>query len=116
MEQTQESNLVLWIVAMLAAIFAVRGVVRFDVNEWLRDRRKLKAATAMNLCPHVRTVKVDDGIELHSTFISPPGTVAWQCQRCKTITHDEGWIDANTKYWLEHPHELGERFDKLHKM
>ena len=32
-----------WLVALIATIVAFRGNVHFDLNEWLRDRRKLKA-------------------------------------------------------------------------
>ena len=29
-----------WAVALIASVVAIRTTIRFDVNEWLRDRRK----------------------------------------------------------------------------
>ena len=112
----QEWSWVLWIVVILAAIVVVRGTVRFDVNEWLRDRRKQKEENLKALCPHVRPDHVDGELGLRSTFLSPAGTLIWQCQQCGVTTHDQGWIDHNTRYWINHPDELTKRFRKITKL
>ena len=43
-----------WIAAFIAAVVAIRATVRFDLNEWLRDRRTQREENLRALCPHVR--------------------------------------------------------------
>ena len=109
-------NWLFWIAAFVAAIIAVRGIVRFDVNEWLRDRRKQKEESLRALCPHVKPIYVDDKPAMRSTFVSPSGTLGWQCQTCGTFTHDEASIDENTEYWLSNPRELTKRLKKRSRL
>ena len=97
------------IIGMLIAAVAVRGVVKFDVNQWLNDRQNRREENLRMLCPHVRTVDKDNSFELYSTFISPPGTRAYQCQRCGHITYDESGIDAQMQYWCANPNALIQR-------
>ena len=78
-----------WVIAVLVGVFAFKTKVQFDVNKWLKDRRKLKERKLRMLCPHVMPTTVDDGqLVVQSTYVSPTGTTAWQCQRCGDITHD----------------------------
>ena len=105
-----------WIAAFIAAIIAIRGTIRFDVNEWLRDKRKQKEENLRALCPHVRPIYSDGKPAMHSTFVSPSGTQAWQCQLCGAVTHDEVMIDENTKYWLSNPEELTKRFKRMSRL
>ena len=114
MEETW--NWIFWVAAFVAAIIAVRGIVRFDVNEWLRDRRKQKEENLWALCPHVQPSYVDGKPAMRSTFMSPSGTLGWQCQACGRFTHDEAWIDQNTEYWLCNPKELTKRIKKRSRL
>ena len=105
-----------WIFGFFAAAFAVRGSIKFDVNVWLNDRRKRIKDNLKAMCPHVRPF-VEDGInKMQSTFISPPGTAAWQCQRCGRVTYDTEEIELNCKYWAENPDDLAERNKKMEKL
>ena len=54
--------------ALLAAIVVFHATIRFDVNEWSRDRRKQKEDNLRNLCPHV-IVTQDGNISLQSTYV-----------------------------------------------
>ena len=104
-----------WLVAIVASLFLIRGTVRFDVNKWLENRREQKLDNIRALCPHMRVSFDGDRIMLNSTFVSPPGTTAWQCQVCGIITHDGGAVEASTKYWAENINELSKRNKKINK-
>ena len=42
-------------------VFAVRTTVRFDVNEWPRDRQARQETKVRAMCPHVTVYKDDAG-------------------------------------------------------
>ena len=110
------SSIIWFFVALVAAVVAVRATFRFDLNEWLRDRRERNKERAKALCPHVRLTTIDGEPAVQSTFMSPPGTVAWQCQQCGAITYDQAAIDESAYYWRKHPLELMERLKKIDKL
>lgn len=110
------SNWIGWIVALIATFFALRATVHFDVNEWLKDRRKHREENLRRLCPHVRTTLEDGKPAVQSTYISPPGTRAWQCQQCGHVTHDEEAIEQCSQYWANNPNELIENSKKMKKL
>ena len=68
------------------------------------------------LCTHVALANIDGRIEVRSTFISPFGTTAWQCQECYHVTHDTTWIKENTNYWASHPDEWLKRAKQIEKL
>ena len=105
-----------WLAALIAAAFAIRATVSFDLNEWLKDRRNQKKEQLRVLCPHVDATQQDGQPAVRSTFISPPGTVAWQCQDCGLVTHDRAWVEEQTAYWANNPNELVERMKKMDKL
>ena len=98
-----------WLAALIAGAFALRATVRFDLNEWLKSRRERKEEKVRSLCPHAYLAEEEGTIVVHSSFISPSGTLAWQCQRCGAVTHDEAATTANQRYWAKHPDELLKR-------
>lgn len=104
-----------WVAAGVASIVAIRGSVRFDVNEWLRDRRTRKKENLRALCPHARFADENGNWVLQSSYISPMGTLAWQCQQCGNVTHDRAGIDEALKYWAAHPKELIERQKEIER-
>ena len=84
----------------------------FWVNRYIIPKERAKG-----LCPHVTLLTNNHGKPaLRSTFISPPGTVAWQCQSCGAITYDKAWIDENTMCWLNNTRELMKRYKKITKL
>ena len=95
-----------WLLAGLATFVAFRTTVRFDVNEWLRDRRKQKEDNLRLLCPHARPVIENGTHAISSTYISPVGTTAWQCQMCGDVTHDRDEINDAASYWARHPDQF----------
>ena len=98
-----------WVAAGVASVVAIRGNVRFDVNEWLRDRRTRKKENLRALRPHARFVDENGKLVLPSSYISPPGTTACQCQECGDVTHDRAGIQEALNYWAARPQELQER-------
>ena len=104
------------IIGMLIAAVTVRGIVKFDVNQWLNDRRAQRLEKLTMLCPLVRIDVKGNTFEVYSTYISPPGTIAYQCQRCGHITHDGDAIDAQIRYWVENPSALMKRNKKMEKI
>ena len=105
-----------WVAALIAVVLTIRATVRFDLNEWLKDRHKQKREQLRFLCPHVVVSQQNGQPVVRSTFISPPGTVAWQCQRCGLITHDDAWVEEHTAYWANNPNELFKRIRKIEKL
>lgn len=68
------------------------------------------------LCPHHYIIKEGDEFKIASEFVSPPGMLAWQCQRCGRISHDEHKMDQGSKYWVKNPNELMERQKQIKKV
>ena len=105
-----------WVLAAGAAIFAVRTTVHFDVNEWLKERRSQQKEQLRSLCPHADVTYHDGQPAVRSTFISPPGTVAYQCQDCRLTTHNRAWVEEHAANWAKHPNELIERLKQIEKL
>lgn len=105
------------VLALSATVFAIRTTVRFDVNEWLRDRRKQREANLRAMCPHVTAFKDEEGrLVVQGTFVSPSGTTAWQCQLCGHVTHDGRLGDERARFYASNPQELVERQKKMEAM
>ena len=81
--------------------------VRFDVNEWMRDRHQRALERAKNLCTHTKIDFESDTIG--SWFRSPSGTTQWVCERCGLVALGEEFAHAQMAYWVNHPKEYVER-------
>lgn len=104
-----------WLGWLVAAVLTGALVFKFDLNEFLRERRKQQKERLRMLCPHVRMSDVDGQPAVRSTYISPPGTTAVQCQLCHHTTHDRAEIEENTKIWANNPAALIERVKLINK-
>ncbi len=109
-------NWIGWVLAFVATVFAIRATVRFDLNEWLNERRNQKKEQLRSLCPHVHGTYHEGQPAVRSTFISPPGTTAYQCQDCHYVTHDRAWVHENAEYWANNPVQLIERTKQIEKL
>lgn len=106
-----------WIVAAIAITIAIRANIHFDINEWQRDRRNRKIDNLRIMCPHVTMGFNDYGQPVvNSSFISPPGTTAYECQRCQFRTYDTESIEDMGSYWASHPKELIKREKQVQKL
>lgn len=105
-----------WGVAAVATVFAIKGSIQFDINQWMRDRRERKKEILRSLCPHVYMDCRNGKYVIRSAYISPIGTAAYQCQMCGHSTHDENAIDVEVKYWADNPKCLMQRIEKAKKL
>ena len=95
-----------WAVGLLGASLAIKGTIKFDVNEWLKERLRQKEENLRLLCPHARFTKENGGTGVHVAYVSPSGTLAWQCQMCGRVTHDSREVEQVGKYWAANPQAL----------
>ncbi len=109
-----------WIGWALAALFGgtllLKGEIKFDLNEWLKERRKHKEENIRLLCPHVQGFTENGERGLRSTYISPAGQTYWKCQQCGRITHDPNEVQENLKRWGKNPKAYLERIKLQNKL
>ena len=105
-----------WLVAVLVAIVAIRATFRFDLNQWLRDRRQSKEEHLRLLCPHVEVVEADGQTAIRSTYVSPAGTTAYQCQLCGAVTYDSSRGLEDAQFWASNPRALIRRHKKMRRL
>ena len=108
-----------WILAALAGTFAIKATIKFDINEWRKESRRIKIEQSRNLCPHVvlKPLGDDSGKWVsRSTYVKPAGTSLWTCQRCGDSTLDETALQEDVEYWASHRGEYERRMKKLVKL
>ena len=110
-----EINLLTVVVLVLFTILAGFVIVKIDLNKLLEMRHKRQKERCRLLCPHVELVEEADGYEVHTTFFSPSGTTAFQCQKCGAITYDQAAIMRDLDYWATHPETYVKRLKKISK-
>ena len=104
------------IIGMILTVVTVRGTVKFDINQWINDRREQQEQNFIALCPHHYLFRDGDGIKVGSHFISPPGTSAWQCQKCGHLTYDDLGRKKECEHWAQNPDALIEQNNKRRKL
>ena len=105
-----------WAVALITGVLAIKATVRFDVNEWLKERRNQRENYLRSLCPHVQVGMKDGRQIIKPTHMSPAGVLGWQCQLCGIISHDIEALRGYAAYWKQNPQELVERHEKMGKI
>ena len=108
---------ILLVVATLGAI-AIRISIKFDINEWLKDRKKANLIRMRNACPHVSVTNTEDGNSAwQSLFISPPGTMQWQCQQCGATKYiQDGEIESMIESYANDHKRFVEDSNRFHKL
>ena len=88
------------LILIIAGVIAIRFSVKFDLNQFLKDRRKIKIDQLKNICPHGRIASItDDGkVTFESFFVSPVGTMDYVCSQCNVIIGKEQVSRINEKY------------------
>ena len=104
-----------WLLAItLASVMTVRGSVRFDVNEWLKARRRIREERLekriQEACPHMLIL----GGKPVSQFSRKNGD-SWKCEGCGT-TMDDDSVQQSVDYWISHPKEYAKTFEKKNKL
>ena len=108
-----------WVIT--GVILGVVGIlsfrVRFDINEWLRDRRQSRLNQLKTLCPHAEPVLDEDGKPAIDSLFTPlAGTISWQCGRCGTVVHSRDTIERQMAHLLQHADIWLEREQKFQKL
>ena len=107
-------QIILYGVIAVTSILVIRIGLRFDINKWMEERRKIQKVKLKNICPHVNCYKHNDKWRLESLFISPSGTHNWICQQCGTVTYQNLGSDQ-LGYWANNIGELRKAEDAFRK-
>jgi len=83
-------EILLFILVLLFGIIAIKITFKFDINDFLKERKKAQFRQLQNLCPHA-TGGITENREIYvqSLFNSPPMTHQWQCLQCGLIINSE---------------------------
>ena len=106
--------------AILGIVGAILGImslrVRFDLNEWMRDRHERRREQAKNICSHTKIGPGPSGeIAIGSWCHRPSGTTQWICQRCGYMAGSKKETDDLMRYWAENLEEYEEQERALEK-
>lgn len=108
------------IVGFLVLVLGVIGIrigFQLDVNQFLEKRKESYIAKSRNACTHMQLVKVENGYAFQSLMVSPPGTLAWRCQRCGLSTHpQEGQFERDADYYQKHMDVFKKKEKRFRKM
>ena len=110
--------LVLMFVAIIGTI-VIRVTFSLDLNKYLEDRRKRYIPKLQNACTHLEFISDDKTrkVGLQSLFISPPGTLQWQCQRCGLVKHlQDNEVERQMGYYFKNPDEFKRQNKKFSKL
>ena len=121
MEFTFSETLILIVtsvIGLVIGVFAIKVVIKFDINLWLENRQKRLREKFMGTCPHVEMGKDGEKRFVVTTFILLPGNSAFECQLCGNVMYDSNKIERDTKFWANNLDELKKRekeVAKIHK-
>lgn len=106
------------LIALVISFVAIKVTLNFDLNRYLENRQKTLMMKLKNFCTHMDLTLRDDGkIEVKSFFISPPGTLQWQCQRCGLMKHQNDDSEQRmADFYIKNPDEYQKKnrmFTKL---
>ena len=86
------------LVVVLSGV-AVKVGLTFDINRWIELRRERLRNKLQVVCPHTTFIKEGDRYGFESCFLSPSGTLMYQCRMCGLVTPDiRGWEHMAAKY------------------
>ncbi len=103
-----------WALGFFATAFAIRGSVKFDVNQWLNDRRERIREKIRVLCPHAFVTVQEEKIVFRSAFVSPFGTYQHRCQRCGVVVDDPTMLNIRAKDLAENLKKWEEVEKEIH--
>ena len=112
-------QILLLIVSAVLGTIMVRISINFNVNDYLKDRRKIAIQKLQRECPHMIILfREDKPVYCRGLFISPFGTLRQYCQFCGFATDyiDEYERKMLLGYYLNNPKKYDNRVDKLFKL
>lgn len=105
-------------VLTIGAVFAFRVNVSFDVNDWIKDRRKRKLRKLRDVCPHAAFVETPGGeSRVQVLLVQPALSRSLVCTRCGAVDR-AGVSDLPTiaKYWASNPREYRQRMKEYERL
>ena len=92
------------IIFIVASAIAIRFSFKFDLNQYLENRRKIKLDQLKNICPHGRIVDINSNqIRFESLFSSPMGTPKWICSQCGCIVDHKDDVNRINERYSKNP-------------
>jgi hypothetical protein len=86
MERLELNKMEWWqiLILIIAGAIAIRFSVKFDLNQFLKDKRKIKIDQLKNICPHCKIEfdKDKKQIKAESYFYTEIGNPNYFCRRC----------------------------------
>ena len=109
-------GIILTAIVVLLGVVAFKFNLKFDINEWSKNRQERKLNELRRLCPHT-VVKEENGkkkIEstLDKLFNSPD---PWECHLCGFTTKNPHAYFKKVSEWRENPEELATRIEEFKK-
>ncbi len=94
----------------LAAIAVFTVAIKFDLNAYLKERKRLQYVRLQTMCPHAVLERDEDGTMIVRSLVqSPPLTFEAKCNRChrvfrgglaETVDQHQYWA-ANPQAWVK---------------
>lgn len=103
------------IFAIAISIIAIRISFKFDMNQFLENRRKIKLNQLKNLCPHGAMSMEGKNIIFQSFFSSPVGTTQWGCSQCGLIVNSEDEVMRLRDAYMKNPNHFIKKNEKFVK-
>lgn len=106
------------LIILIIGTIAIKITFNFDINKYMESRQEKYSAKCKNACLHFEFVKKDDGIEVHSFFVSPSGTLNYICQRCGLIRlHlDREEQERTANYYIKNVKKYNQQNKKFQKL
>lgn len=107
------------VILALAIIAILHFGVKFDINEYIKSRKKRHQKLAQSYCPHMDFIpRSDNSFQVNSLFYTPFGTPNWFCSRCGAVLPyepDQEELKAKATYYLNHPKAYKKAMRKFDK-
>lgn len=104
------------LILIIASAVAFRFAIRFDLNRYLENRRRIKLDQLKNICPHCKIEILDKNqVKVESYFSSPIGTSNWICSRCHQVVESEDKVNKISEYHAKHPDVFLEKENRFQK-
>lgn len=107
------------VILALAIIAILHFGVIFDINEYIKSRKKRHQKLAQSYCPHMDFIpRSDNSFQVNSLFYTPFVTPNWFCSRCGAVLPyepDQEELKAKATYYLNHPKAYKKAMRKFDK-
>lgn len=78
----------------IVGIITITVSIRFNLTEYLSDRRDRRKDKLKVVCPHTELIDLAEGTYVQPLFSLVPGEAIYQCPICGYATHDLEAIQA----------------------